>query len=68
MLWGSNGISTNGPDVSCQVAYSHAQVGIGNLGVSISSTGAISFSCPITMTKQDYFGRAFTLHYDTDYK
>lgn len=61
------GISTQN-DVSCQVAYSHATVGLGGISVSVSSAGSISFGASIGQTKEDYMGRAFTLSHGVNYK
>ena len=58
------GISTQN-DVSCQVAYAHKTVGIGDPSVSIDGSGSVSFSIGIISTMNDYFGQIFTLYHES---
>ena len=57
---------TTQSDATCQVGYSHATVGLGGIGVSLSPSG-ISFSAAITQSKQDFMLPSFTLYYNYAY-
>lgn len=58
------GISTQN-DVTCQVAYAHKTLGLGDISVSVDNSGAISFSSPIATTMDKYYGQAFTLVHES---